>query len=79
MNLINSSNAAAHVLIVNSEGIRDYVHVTARGRVELPKGFKVDPQWASVRPYLKFDKPPVEKSRQVEQVKQTPKSEGPSV
>lgn len=77
MTLINSSNAATHVLIVNDEGTRDYVHVVARGRVELPKGFKVDPTWASVRPYLKFDKP-VEpaKPRQAEPVKQTPKSEG---
>ncbi len=73
MTLLNSSNTADHVLIVNEEGQRDYVHVTARGRVELPKGFKVDPNWAAVRPHLKFDKP-AEKSRQVE--KPVSKTEG---
>jgi hypothetical protein len=63
------------VLIVNSEGKRDYVHVVARGRVELPKGFNVDPNWAAVRPYLKFDLQ-VEQVKPVELAKQKPKSEG---
>ena len=79
MNLTNSSTSASHVLVVNDQGARDFIHVAARGRVQLPVGFRVDPAWASAHTYLKFASTPVAKveaKKQNDQPKQFETKEG---
>jgi hypothetical protein len=57
MILINADLAPVAVKILNSAGETSYVHISGKGRVELPKGWTPDSAWLNSNPKVTVKTP----------------------